>query len=140
MSTIPEAKFFWRKKCGCNWWGKPSWLKLIGRLQAEGGEINEQLHPVWASKYLTDNNNHRLFHSFTVFPLIEMWCFGQNLEIFKQNGVTGYLLLFSYGSVGQKTCFETMFVFSNSNFYGSTSFSYIFYTTGAGNAVDSSIV
>ena len=42
---------FWREDCGCallieTWWRKPSWLKLIGRLRAERGEINEQLHPL----------------------------------------------------------------------------------------------
>ena len=80
------------------------------------------------------------FNSFTDFPVIEMWCFGQNLGIFKQNGVTGFMLVFSYGRVSQKTCSETTCVFLNSNFYRPTSFSYIFYTTGAGNAVYSSTV
>ena len=70
------------------------------------------------------------FNSFTDFPVIGMWCFGQNSGIFKQNGVTGFIVVFSYDRVGQKTCFETTFVLLNSNFYGPTSFFYIFRPQG----------
>ena len=64
MSTMQEVELFWLQRI-CNlfietWWGKPSWLTLIGRLWAEWGEKNEQLLSLWASKYLADNNNHRL--------------------------------------------------------------------------------
>ena len=65
------------------------------------------------------------FNNFTDFPVIEMWCFRQDLGVFKQNGVTSFMLAFRYGSVGQETCFETTLVFLNSNFYGPTSLSYI---------------
>ena len=60
------------------------------------------------------------FISFTVFRVIELWCFGKNLRILRQNGVPGFMLVFSVGRVGQKTCFEATFVFLNWNFYGPT--------------------
>ena len=36
------------------------------------------------------------FNSLTDFPVIEMWSFGQDLRIFKQYGVPGFMLVFLY--------------------------------------------
>ena len=99
-------------------------------LRAEWGEINEHFHRVWSSKYLTDNNH---CHGFSGHRNVVLWTELGNFQ-------TEWCDRFHVGVQLRQSGTEDLFVFLNSNFYGPTSFSYIFYTAGAGNAVYSSIV